>query len=212
MTPLKSFLDPPLPLCIDASTAINLNATGVAERVLSALPVQVVISEAAFAELKVCRRSGRDDAAISAALVSNGSLVRVKLPDAAEEAFLRLTVGSAADTVDDGEAATIAHAVAAGAIAVIDERKATLLSQRLYPSLRMATTVDLLAHPAVANQLGSAPLGDAVYHALRQARMRVPRHHVEWVEIVVGAARFAECESIPLDVRNALLEKAREGG
>lgn len=209
MTPPKSFLDPPLPLCIDASTAINLNATGVAERVLSALSMPVLMSDAAFAELKACRRTGRDDAALSAVLVANGLLKRAVLPEAAEATFLQLTVGAAAETLDDGEAATIAHALATGAIAVVDERKATLLCRRLHPALRVACTIDLLAHPDVATQLGAGPLGDATHLALREARMRVPDHHMAWVEATIGAARMCECESVPLEVREALKRRMR---
>ena len=211
MTPLKSLLDPPSLLCIDASAAINLNASGAAERIIAALPAGVMITEAAYGELKVCRKTGRDDGAMCEALVANGSLTRASLSVAAEEAFLRLTVGAAAETLDDGEAATIAHAQAVSAIAVIDERKGGLLAAKLFPSLRVASTIDLMAEPSVLAALGADELGEAVFRALQQARMRLPEMYFDWAERTIGVARLAQCESIPLDRRQALLRRKSEG-
>lgn len=204
MAPPKSIIDGVDPLCIDASVAINLNATLVAERVLAALPGAICITESAVGELRLDRKNARDDAALTGALIGNGSLVQVRLNEDAEAVFLRLTIGAAADTLDDGEAATIALAVTNGAIPIVDERKATLLCARLFPLLRVASTLDLLAHPAVEAQLGLAALGDAVFSALNGARMRVPTPYMEWVEGLVGHERLATCECIPLAVRTRL--------
>jgi hypothetical protein len=157
------------------------------------------------------RKSGRDDAALTALLVANGSLGEAVLNEDAEAHFLRLTAGDAAETLDDGEAATIAHAATAGAISVLDERKATLLCARLFPVVRVASSLDVLAHPAVEGSIGAEALGDAVFAALNGARMRVPPGHMGWVERVVGAERLIVCESIPLDIRTRLRRRIRGG-
>jgi predicted nucleic acid-binding protein len=58
-------------------------------------------------------------------------------------------VGPAQTTLDDGEAATIAHAVALNGVALIDERKANRICTERFPELRIASTVDILVHPSV---------------------------------------------------------------
>ncbi|MEQ1708953.1 MAG: hypothetical protein ABL864_11560 [Terricaulis sp.] len=211
MTPPKSIIDGASPLCIDASVAINLNATLLAERILIALPMPVLITRSALGELRVDHKNGRDDAALTSRLIGNGSLGEAVFNEDAEGHFLRLTVGDAAETLDDGEAATIAHAASTGAISVLDERKATLLCARLFPRVRVVSSLDVLAHPAVEGFLGAKVLGDAVFAALNGARMRVPPPHIDWSERVVGAARLETCESIPLDVRMRLRRKIAGG-
>ena len=104
-------------------------------------------------------------------------------------------------TLDDGEAATIAYAVGRGAIAVIDERKATRIGAELFPALRIACTVDMLAHPQVQDDLGKEMLADAVFRALRDGRMRVFPHHIEWVVGLIGPEKVAACRSLPGSAR-----------
>ena len=57
-------------------------------------------------------------------LVESGIVEIVELDDSSQECFESLVIGPAVDTLDDGEAATIAYARATGTVALIDERKA----------------------------------------------------------------------------------------
>jgi len=97
-----------------------------------------------------------------------------------------LVAGSAADTLDDGEAATLACALERGGIAVIDERKALRLCGARFPGLATASSLDLLSHGAVVGALGTKALAEAVFRALRDARMQVFDRHLDWAVELIG--------------------------
>jgi predicted nucleic acid-binding protein len=184
----------------DTSVMINLNATGRAEDILGALPFRVVVTDIVVGELED-RRSGRQDGALLDALVTAGRISTVSLSDAALEAFASLVVGPAGDTLDDGEAATIAYAVEAGIPPVLDERKALRIYAARFSGPRTLSTVDLFAEAAVEAALGRPGLGDAVFRSLQTARMRVAAERLPWVVAFIGAERAAQCPSLPKTVR-----------
>ena len=195
--------DPAAQLVADASTIINLIATGSAEAVIAALPNRVVVVDVVPAELEAGRTRGRAACDGLKALADAAIVEIVALPDDAAPWFEELVVGSAAETLDDGEAATIAYALARAATALIDERKATRICAERFPQLRVACTVDLLTHPGVEQRLGPSLLADAVFRALRDGRMGVAPQHLEWVVGLIGEERAALCESLPRRVRPA---------
>ena len=86
--------------------------------------------------------------------------------------FERLVAGS--ETLDDGEASTVAYASEHQIIALLDERRAAAICGRHSPNLIVGSTVDLLALECVDEAL-EVPFGinDAAYQALIAARMRV---------------------------------------
>lgn len=189
------------PVVIDASVAINLNATDCAARVLTALPFKVVIAQAAAAELREDRRSGRNDASELAALIGAGLVHEVTLGAEGSEAFAGLVIGPARETLDDGEAATIAYAVEHHVQPVIDERKALRICVQRFPDLSPLSTVDLLMHPAVGAALGRDAQADAVFLALQAARMPVPAEWLDAVVGLIGPVRAARCPSLPASIR-----------
>lgn len=188
-------------LVADTSTIINLNATGCAEIILQALPCRVAASEVVREELEIGRSRGRSDAAKFDALVGHGLVKVMKHGDTGLNYFEQLVIGPASETLDDGEAATLACAAEAGAVAVIDESKALRLGARRFPSLRLASTIDLLAHPVVLSTLGANALSDAVFNALTGARMRVPPQHIAGILELIGLERAAQCTSLPRTAR-----------
>jgi predicted nucleic acid-binding protein len=188
-------------LVSDASTIINLIATGEARTIVSALPNRVVVVDVVLAELETGRARGREAGDRLKDLAACGVLEIVELGDDAVPCFEDLVIGPAVATLDDGEAATIAYAVAHGDTALIDERKATRICLERYPNLRIASTVDVLGHPAVERQLGPELLCDAVFRALRDGRMGVMPHHLEWVITRIGEERAALCPSLPRRAR-----------
>jgi predicted nucleic acid-binding protein len=161
------------PLVIDASVVINLNATGCAAQILAAIPNRIVVTDMVADELEAGRAKGRTDAEQLAILVGSSHVDRVPLSPAAEEHFLNLVVGDGVATLDDGEAATIAWAVSQSGIPVIDDKKAVTVCRRNFPTVVIGSTVDLLAQPSVAKQLGAIMLADSIFLALTVARMRV---------------------------------------
>jgi predicted nucleic acid-binding protein len=193
---------------IDASTAINLNATGCAGEILRALPNRIVITDVVLGELKECRLSGRRDAELVAELVQTGLIAIVPLSEIQQRHFESLVIGGGIDTLDDGEAATVAYAVESAAIALIDERKAIRICAERYPQVRIGCTVDLFAHAGVENSLGPGELGDAVFSALQHARMRVLTRHMGWVVGLIGQERTWQSLPRAVRIRDSLLTDA----
>jgi predicted nucleic acid-binding protein len=191
-------------LVADASVAINLNATGCAAEIIATLPERIVVVDAVLEELEGGRRKGRRDADDLLQLVAQG-LVEIKSLGPAGVAHIEgLVIGSASETLDDGEAATIAYAAEINGVAVIDERKAIRLCGERFPQVRLRSTVDILSRPEVEPALGRPRLADAVFNALQVARMRVLPGQVEWVIGLVGVQRASGCLSLPQYVRNRM--------
>lgn len=207
----RNRLTDPAALVGDTSAVINLNATGCAREILRALPQRFFVVDVVSSELDRGRGRGRVDADILKELATESLIEIVKLDDMGEAHFERLVVGPAAETLDDGEAATIAFAAAAGMTAVIDERKATRLCAKVFPKLAIGSTVDILCHVDVGRTLGAAALADAVFRALKNGRMRVLPHHVQWVIDLIGTGRAAECPSLPKHVRQPKQAMSAEG-
>ena len=185
----------------DASVWINLIATGHADRILRALGRPLTITDIAFGELERGRPKGRQAADEVTALVHVGLVEVIPLQEMDEALFLSMVAGAASDTLDDGEAATLACARRLTACALIDERKATRLAAQRFPMLEVRSTADLLLSPEARAALPDAELTDALFRALTQARMRVPEIHAEAVIALLGPARAAQCVSLPVRMR-----------
>jgi predicted nucleic acid-binding protein len=190
----------------DASVWINLVATGQADRVLRTLTQQLVITDVAFGELVRGRPKGRKAADAVASLI-HMDLVRVIALEAADEpVYLSLVSGAASETLDDGEAATLACAHRLLACALIDERKATRLAAQRFSHLDVRSTTDLLLDPEVRSAFGDNALADALFNALTDARMRVPDHHSAEIVRILGSERLARCYSLPARLRETPAE------
>ena len=197
----RSVPDHLLLVIADASVMINLNATGCAAAILDALIFRVAVTDVVATELDEDRRSGRNDAALLNELTTTGRVAILPLDDAAAHIFGGLVAGTAAETLDDGEAASIAVAATRGAIVAIDERKARRICVRRFPGLRLLSTVDLLLHDDVAGKLGRDAQSNAVFRALQTARMRVLPEHVDRVVQLIGMDRARRCPSLPKTAR-----------
>jgi len=189
------------PIVLDASVAINLNATGKCASILDAVPNPIVILDVVSGELEAGRIKGRTDADMLAALIKSGRLQTVSLSPECESNFLALVCGRGAATLDDGEAATISWAVAHGGIPIIDEKKGLAICQERFPSIQTGTTVDILSHADVVAAFDRDALADAIFNALTRARMRVHERHIPWVIEQIGASRVSLCHSLPFNVR-----------
>ena len=191
------------PLVADTSVLINLNATKYAETILDALPNPFLAVSEVILELKSGEQAGRDDATAVDAWQASGQLQVVQLGGTGMQHFASLVSGSVAQTLDDGEAATIAHALELKpqAVPLIDERKANRICVARFTGLVTGSTVDLLAQDDVRAALGCVRLADAVFNALHDGRMRVLPHHLKWVVDLIGPERAGQCRSLPRSVR-----------
>lgn len=201
MRPLSCLNDTSGLLIADASVAINLNATDRPADILRALPHKVALVDIVQSELELGRERGRRDAEITQALIEKKYLRLVRLGETGLRHFEKLVVGSATDTLDDGEAATVAYALEVTATAVIDERKALRICSSRYPGLLTASSLDLIGHAEVLKALGEAGLAEAIFRALRDARMRVAETHLEWVVELIGQEKASQCPSLPRKAR-----------
>ncbi len=201
MKPPCSLDKPSIPIVVDTSVCINVNATGYAMGILAALPHDLLMVDIVSQELTNGRCKGRTDADHTLGLIEAGLLKIVRLGEVGLCHFEQLVSGRAEQTVDDGEAATIAFAIETQAIALIDERKATRICAERFNGLSVASTVDLFAHPDVQRSLGQEALMEAVFSALQKARMSVQSHHLDWVVNLIGPERAARCRSLPRSIR-----------
>lgn len=184
----------------DASAVINLVASGAFPEIARVLPAPIRVASVVASELESGRTrwSTSDD---MAELASVGIIKIVDLDEAAAKHFETLVVGAAVDTLDDGEAATIAYALTNKLEALIDERKACRICAERFAALDVTTTVELLLDPAMEVELGSDGVVDALFRALSCGRMRVPSPYLEQVVTILGAERAALCNSLPLHAR-----------
>lgn len=206
MGSLLSLTELSTPQVADASVVINLIATGCAPSIVRALPGRLVVVDVVSSELEAGRLRGRHESDRLSELVAAGLVEIVKLGEIATQYFEELIVGSAAATLDDGEAATIAYAVETTGTVLIDERKANRICAERFPELRIGCTVDILTHPEVQRHLGARALANAVFNALQEGRMRVFPHHLDEIVRLIGRERAALCQSLPRSVRLSLQE------
>jgi predicted nucleic acid-binding protein len=191
----------PAPLVVDTSVVINLIATGFASSIIGALPQPLVVVDVVPNELETGRGRGRMDFERLNELVNAGIVKVVSLGDLGMQHFSNLVAGAAADTLDDGEAATIAYAIEGSGTAFIDERKALRICSERFAPLRIGCTVDLLTHPKVKTRLGAETLADATFNALQKGRMSVLPDYLSHVINLIGSERAALCESLPRSIR-----------
>lgn len=189
------------PLAIDASVTINLSACGMGGEILRVIGRRILVADVITEELKNDPPPGRDDAGQLQAWVKEGLVEEVPLASIDDGVFQGLVAGRAAVTLDDGEAATIALAIAHSAAAVLDERKAIRICAERYPVIVMGSTADLLLHARVVAEFGESAIGNAIFLALTGARMRVLPHNLNRVISLLGADRAALCSSLPRSSR-----------
>jgi len=199
---------PDTPLTLDASVVINLNACGRGRTVLSAFRNPIVVIDVVETEIGRGNRQKRQDKLALDALVADGIITIATLDEDAMQTFESLVIGPAVTTLDDGEAATIAYAVHTGSVAVVDERKATALSQSRFPQLVTMSTMDLFASESVKSHLGHDLLKEAIFMALVHGRMQVPKLHLDWVLDLIGHEQAVQCLSLPSFVRSGNIEVA----
>jgi predicted nucleic acid-binding protein len=198
-----ALIDPSRELVADASTIINLIATGCTPAIAAALPNQIAVVDVILGELETGRPRGRRDADRLRDFIKSEVIRVVSLGEVGLRHFEDLVVGPSFATLDDGEAATIGYAAEHAAVALIDERKAARICGERFPEVRVACTVDVLIHPSVQSKLGPEGLVEAVYNALQDGRMRVLPHHLEYVVGLIGPERAARCTSLPRSARSS---------
>lgn len=190
----------------DTSVLINLNATDSFAKIAQALPNKLLVVEEVFQELKDGSEKGYQDAEYLSKLIDKKYITLVSLGSHGTEVFEELISGNAQDTLDDGEAATIAFAREAGGAVLIDERKANRICSNKFPDQEVGCSVDILSHPKVTSALGKNTTKIAIFNALFHGHMRVLPHHIEWVIKTIGAEKAKLCNSLPMSALKLIMD------
>ena len=201
--------NPSVPVVADASVIINLNGTASAAAIIDAFPNFFFVTANVRRELSMGESHGHRCGEKLEALISQGLLELAELRPSDDPVYRSLVEGGFEGTLDDGEAATIAYAVGHDGLALIDERKARRICAARFPSLLFASTVEMLLHPLVAERLGESGQSEAIFLALRDARMQVPRQGLKEVIERIGADRAVECPSLPRSFRDTQTHRAQ---
>ena len=183
-------------LIVDASVLINILGTGCPVAVFECLARVFAIDEITVQEVGIDPSTRRSSQEILATLQQRGMLKVIRMADDVYERFLGFTAAEPPNDLDDGEAATLAHAASDHYVAVIDERKASRIAGLHIPEIKTLNSIDLLAAPEVLRRIGRDNLSEAIYRALRDARMRVPLRMRQWVADLLGSTRVHECPSL----------------
>ncbi len=195
MTYSSSLANERRPLILDTSVLINLHACTYGERILAAIPNEVIVSQVVANELdhETCHRNGENN--FLHGLVSSEKVVLADMSDTEHELFSNLVSGS--PSLDDGEAATIAIAATRQFLCIVDEKRGRARARTLMRNQEPGWSFDLLRHPEVIAALGAASAIDALYLALRDGRMRIDKDHCDHVIGLIGAHRALDCSSLP---------------
>ena len=196
MTYLNFPIDSDIPVVVDTSFVINLNATGFSDRIIRAMPNPFSVTEDVLRELKDGSNSGHNDYKELQDLIGLGTITLASLGEWGENVYLSLIEGSASRTLGDGEASTIGHAVEIGGIAIIDDKKAEKICRERFPLISVIMTVDLLNCAAVRKDLGREQHKKAIHNALRLARMRIPTEKQKHIVELIGKTLAADCPSL----------------
>lgn len=189
-------IDSGIPAVVDTSFVINLNATGFSDRIIRAMQTSFIVTEDVLRELKSGSKSGHDDYKKLQGLINLKVITLASLGERGENVYLSLIEGSANQTLGDGEASTIAHAVEIGGVAIIDDKKAKKICRERFPLIPVIMTIDLLTCAAVRNELGRETHKKAIHNALRLARMRITTEKQKYIVKLIGKTMAADCPSL----------------
>jgi predicted nucleic acid-binding protein len=184
-----------VPLVMDASAIINLLGTGMPAPLLRNLGMRVLVAGQALGEVRRHPIPNEPIAPAMAELKPAGLIEEVQLGSAGYSMFLELVANDLSGGLDDGEASTIAAALEhhGEAIIVVDEKKAARIISMRWPERRCVDTVTVLAQARVRKGISDEVFGDALFSALKHARMRVPADGRDWIIGLIGAERVGQC-------------------
>jgi predicted nucleic acid-binding protein len=186
-------------LVLDASVLINFLGSGCVEIILGSLPDRVLMADRTFNEV-VKDPSGRMPSPPDRlALVTRGLIAVETLDHAGSALFIDLV--SDPDGLDDGESAAIALAVVTGAVPVLDERRARRVFRERFPDRAMQSSAGLFRRLSDSGNLSPEVVRDALFQALKKARMSVVEEELEWVVRTLGTDMVLLCPSLKASAR-----------
>lgn len=191
----SSRIDASDPLVLDTSVLINLHACSYGERILRAIPNDIVVPEIVAGELahETSHRNGGHSFLHD--LVADGIVTLASLIGSEYEIFQELI--SISPSLDDGEAATIAIAATRGFLPLIDDRRGRARAHGLMKARAPGWSLDIFRHPTTITILGNQAAVEALYLALRDGRMRIPQESANDIITLIGMERSRDCTCLP---------------
>jgi len=193
-------LSPVASLVFDASALINIASSGICAEFIAALGRNCLVEEIAWREITGHIEKYRLNENIKKA-VSCGQLDIVDMSQSEAAMYISLVSAPHPNTLDDGEAATIALAHNREAIAVIDEKKGGRIAGELVPPLNVLSTLDLFKMIEDGCQSNGLCINTALFKSLTKARMRVPFEHEDWVFQCLTGEQVKQCVCLPKRLR-----------
>lgn len=198
MSPTICFSDSPL--VFDASALINIAATGYHYEILEALGTMNILEEVVRNEISSESRFS-ERTKIFDRLIGSPVLSVVSMDNHEASRFINFVMAPEPDSLDDGEAATLAVASNINGIAVIDEKKGCRIAASTTPKINTITTPHLFKWISDQENFPTIPVDEILYNALSFARMRVPIELEEWVAGHLSPSQICGCTSLRKEVR-----------
>lgn len=188
------------PFVFDASALINIASSGFCSEFISLLGRKCIAETIVWREVTTYIEKYSLNKNIENAVVC-GQIDIVDMSDLEASSYIDFITSPHPNTLDDGEAATIAVAQNQKAIAIIDEKKGNRIAGELVPPLDVLSTLDLFRAIEAECHSRDMCLNTALFNSLTQAKMRVPHKHEGWVVQLLSTDQITQCSSLPLRLR-----------
>jgi predicted nucleic acid-binding protein len=159
------------PVAIDASTLLNLFATGEIESILRSMPVQKVVCSVGASEVLYLRHEEADHAPelISLDPLAEQGLLTLARPESPEEEALFVEFAA---KIDDGEAMSLALCVSRGYALATDDRKARRIAASVAVPIPLLATSELIFHWFDSNTISPDRIREVLGAVELRARFR----------------------------------------
>ncbi len=159
------------PVAIDASTLLNLLATGEIEPILRSMPVQKFVCSVAASDVLYLRHEDADHAPelVSIDPLIEKGLLTLARPESPEEEALFVQFAA---KIDDGEAMTLALCVSRRYAFATDDRKARRIAASMAEPIPLLATSELLFHWFQSNTITQDRIREVLGAVELRARFR----------------------------------------
>ena len=180
----------------DTSILINLECCGIGKEIVQLIDNPFVVTEGVADEVGGKQGKFYESSRIfMEGLLSANLLEVVRLSDEEIEVSQRMT--RMENGLEEGEATTIAVAKSRGYIPIIDEKRGRAYALNELGNVIIGRSIDVLLHSKVRSTIAGSLIREAVYFALRDAKMNISPNQLNFVIELIGKDRARACVSLP---------------
>lgn len=180
----------------DTSVLINLERSGIGKKIVQLIDNPFVVTEGVADE--VGGKQGKfyeSSRLFMEGLLAAKLLEVISLSDKEIEVSQRLT--RMENGLEEGEATTISVAKSRGYIPIIDEKRGREHAFNELGNIIVGRSMDVLLHRKVRSTIADSSIVEAVYLALRDAKMNISSNDLNFVIELIGKDRARNCVSLP---------------